>query len=77
MKKIITAKLIEVAKVKAYSNISLYNNSNNVINILIKTNDLIISKFKLKAKESYALPSMSQTQKILAQSKLKSELIIF
>lgn len=73
----ITDKFKRVGTSRAYANTSLYNNSLEIIHVILVENGTATQKLKLKPKQIEILPSVSWSRVILARSgKNTADLII-
>lgn len=73
----LTDKFKRVGISKAYANTSLYNNSSEIVHLILVENGIATQKLKLKPRQMQILPSVSWSRVILARSrKNTADLII-
>lgn len=73
----LTDKFKRIGTSKAYSNTSLYNNSLELIHVILVENGITTQRFQLKPKQIEILPSVAWSRVILARADKKTgELIV-
>lgn len=72
----LTDKFKRVGTSRAYANTSLYNNSLEIIHVMLVENGVTTQRFKMKPRQMQILPSVSWSRVILARADKKTGEII-